>query len=222
MTGTTLERGTQVAAVCPSCSPDAERVHEVLKPATRATVRCLECDHVHKILIDSSTTESIRTVVSTDDESETVSVDVPVDETLAVGEEFVAEVDGAPMGVRITSLELDGDQRVESAEASAVETIWTRAVDNVAVPATIHPTDGRREGTRSETYYLPGDAELGVGELVPHADEEVEIEGLIIRDDAGGYPQRKLDRDDDSALAKDVKRLYVRASGGDTWRSPWE
>lgn len=221
MTGEGIERGTQVAVACPACSPETDRVHEVLKPADDATVRCLGCEHVHKVTLETPTTRSIRIVVSTADESERLSVDVPVEETLRVGEEFVAEADGGPIGVRITSLELAAGERVEAATPPELGTIWTRAVDNVAVSATVHPDDGEREATRSETYYLPGDAELTVGEDVPHVEEQVRIEGLILRDDAVDYDRRKLDRRDRTALAKDVKRLYARRHGQDTWRSAW-
>lgn len=221
MTVEGLERGAQVAVACPACSPEDDVVHELIKPDTHATVRCVTCDHVHKVAIETSPTISIRTVVSHGQESERVTAEVPRDETIAVGEEFVTEVDGAPIGVRITSLELEDGERVESTPAAAVRTIWTRAVDNVTVPATIHPPNGEQAGTESETYELPGDESLTVGENVPFTDETLRITGLVLRDDARGYSARKLDRNGRSANAKDVKRMYARRRGGDTWRSAW-
>lgn len=222
MTVEGIERGTQRAIACPSCSPDAPQVHEVLKPDAHATVRCLSCEHVHKASLEPSSTVRVRTVVSVEDESERVEVEAPREEPLSVGEEFVADSDEGPIGVRITSLELEDGSRVETASAVDVATIWTRAVDNVAVDTTIHPADGAHDRTRSETYYLPGDEELTVGQPVPHLDESVRVEGIVLRDDAMAYDRRKLDRRGRSAPAKDIKRLYVRECEGDTWRSPWE
>lgn len=221
MTAEGVERGAQLALTCPACSPESEELHEVIKPDTHATVRCRSCGHVHKTTLDSSPTVSLRGVVSIEEESERIEVEVPSEEVLAVGEEFVAETDDGPMGVRITSLELSGGGRTDEAHATEIGTIWTRGVDNVAVDATIHPPNREHDETRSETYYLPGDEELVVGESIPHLDEDVTIEGIILRDDAITYDRRKLDRPGRSARAKDVRRLYVRATAGDTWRSPW-
>ncbi|MFB6128411.1 MAG: HVO_0476 family zinc finger protein, partial [Halorhabdus sp.] len=42
------ESSQRVGLPCPACSPDLETVHEVLSTGGQATVRCTECDHVHK------------------------------------------------------------------------------------------------------------------------------------------------------------------------------
>lgn len=210
-----------VGLACPACSPERPQVHEVLATGGDATVRCDNCGHVHKTQFGSESTVSVRTVVSVGEDSERTAVDVPTDEELAVGEEFVAELPDGPVGVRITSLEAQSGGREDSLHATEVATIWTRAVDNVGIPATIHPADGSREGTRSETYYLPGDADLVVGEGVPHLDSTVTIEGLVLEDDAVGYSRRKLDAHGDMAPAKDVARVYARETGGDNWTSAW-
>jgi uncharacterized Zn finger protein len=208
----------RVAAACPGC--DAETVHEVLKPGGQATVRCTDCGHTHKVRIEEERTVDVDVVVSQDGESFPTSVEAPAEERVAVGDEFVADTPEAIMQVRITALELDGDRRVEEAAAEAVETVWTRAVDNVSVAVTVHPTDGRRDGTRSETVYVPGDHEFVVGERASLGDESVEVEGVQVRDDASGYHVDKFDREGDIVLAKDVKRLYARDERERTW-SPW-
>ncbi len=220
MTADGIEAGSQIAVTCPACSPDVETIHEVLSPGGHVTVRCLTCDHVHKQPLDSSPTIPIRTVVSIEEESERIEVDVPQDAVLAVGEEFVAETNDGPMGVRITSLERDDGARIETAHASEIATIWSRSVDNVAVSATVHPS-GDRDESRSETYYLPGDEELAVGEAIPHLGEDLRIDGIILRDDAVAYDRRNLTRRGDSAFAKDTKRIYVTPTNEDQWRSAW-
>ena len=51
-----LDAGDTVALTCPACSPHDDTVHEVLKPGGTATVRCNDCEHVHKETIESTTT----------------------------------------------------------------------------------------------------------------------------------------------------------------------
>ncbi|WP_136716615.1 HVO_0476 family zinc finger protein [Halorientalis salina] len=219
--GSDSELPDRVAIPCPSCSQALETVHEVLSTGGgRVTLRCTECEHVHKEQLPEDDTVQRSVVVSQDGESFTTSVDVPEDEQLAVGEEFVAETDAAIMTVRITSLELDDDSRVESAGADEVDTIWTREVENVAVNVTKHPKDGRREDTESLTLQVPGDYEFTVGETEELGDYEFTVESFHVRDDAEGYFMDKLDHDGDTIVAKDVKRLYVRDETSTAW-SAW-
>ncbi|MFB6200638.1 MAG: HVO_0476 family zinc finger protein [Halorhabdus sp.] len=209
----------RVPLPCPACSPDLETVHEVLNEGGQATVRCTECDHVHKATLPEERTVQRDVVVSQDGESFTATTEPPAGETLAVGEEFLLETDEAIMTVRITSLEL-GAGRVEEAPAADVETIWTRAVGNVSVNATVHPKSGARDETRSETLHVPGDYEFVVGERDDLGEFEFTVEGMHLRDDAVGYEHEKLDHDGDSAVAKDVNRLYLRDETSDAW-SAW-
>ncbi|WP_458190667.1 HVO_0476 family zinc finger protein [Haladaptatus sp. NG-WS-4] len=210
----------RVAVACPSCSPEFETVHEVLKPGGQATVRCTECSHVHKTKIEEERTEEMDVVVSQEGESFTAKADVPIEETLAVGEEFVLETEEAIFVVRITSLEQDANRRVEESVAEDVETIWTRAVDNVSVNVTIHPKDGRRDDSRGVKVNIPGDYEFVVGETETLADEEFTIDGILVTDDATGYDFDRLDYDGDTVVAKDVKRIYADDESSTAW-SAW-
>lgn len=214
------EGDARAAIPCPACSPDAETVHEVVKPGTPATVRCTACDHVHKARVDPPEAVTRDVVVSQDGKSFTATVEAPADETVSVGEEFVLDTEEAIMGVRITDLEVGPEQRAAEAPVRDVETFWTRAVDNVAVDMTIHPADGRRDETRSVTLYIPGDHAFVVGEEASHGEETVEIEGIVLREDASGYPARKLDHPGDTVEAKDVTRVYAREVGSRAW-SAW-
>jgi len=215
------ESAERVAVACPSCSPDLETVHEVLTTGGgHATIRCTECGHTHKDQIPSTTEYERDVVVSQDGDSFTATADVPEGEQLAVGEEFLLETEEAIMTVRITSLELDGERRVEETTAEDVETIWTRAVGNVSVDLTLHPKDGTHDETESLTVQVPGDYEFVVGETDELGGEEFTVEGIHIRDDAVGYDYDKLDFDGDGAVAKDINRLYARDESSSAW-SAW-
>ncbi|WP_276270530.1 HVO_0476 family zinc finger protein [Haloarcula litorea] len=216
---TDVTPGERIALPCPACSPGLETVHEVLKPGGQVTVRCTDCDHVHKEQLPDETTLQRDVVVSQDGDSFTAQVDVPEEEQLAVGEEFLLETDAAVVTARITSLETD-EGRTEEAPVEAVETIWSRAVGNVAVNVTMHPKDGQHDETESFKLQVPGDYEFVVGETDQLGDEEFTVEGIHIREDAHGYDHGKLDFDGDSAEAKDINRLYVRDESTTAW-SAW-
>ena len=209
----------RVPLACPACSPGLETVHEVLSPGGQATVRCSECGHVHKETLPEERTVEREVVVSQEGESFPATAEVPVEETLAVGEEFLLETEEAILTVRTTSLELD-DGRAESAPVEDVRTVWTRAVGNVTVDVTLHPEGGAHDETRSERLRVPGEYEFVVGETDEVGGEAFTVEGIHLRDDARGYEFGKLDRDGDAAVAKDVNRLYVRDESSDAW-SAW-
>jgi uncharacterized Zn finger protein len=211
----------RVAVPCPSCSPGVETVHEVLSTGGgQATIRCTECEHVHKRQLPEAETVHLDVVVSQDDESFPASVEAPADEELAVGEEFVLDTDEAIMTVRITSLENEDGARVDSLPTTEVQTVWTRAVGNVTVDATMHPKDGSRDRTKSIELQVPGDYEFTVGDVEELGEYEFTVEGIHIRDDAHGYDFDKLDYDGDRAAAKDVNRLLVRDESSTAW-SAW-
>ena len=212
------ETTARVAVTCPSCSPGAEVVHEVLKPGGQATVRCTDCEHVHKTRLPKTETRRRKVIVSQDGDSVSTTVEAPADEEIAVGEEFIVDTEEAILTVRITSLEVGIEQRADSAPVSDVETIWTRVVDNVRTDVTMHPADGRHDATRSIEMYVPGDYEFTVGEAEKAGDDRFTVTGIQVREDARGYGFSKLDHDGDMAFAKDVKRVYARE---DSARSGW-
>ncbi|WP_254527698.1 HVO_0476 family zinc finger protein [Natrinema gelatinilyticum] len=211
----------RVPAPCPSCSPDLETVHEVLTAGGgNLTVRCSECGHVHKIQPDSEREVTLDVVVSQGGESFTANVTTPEDEPIEVGDEFILETEEVLSTVRVTSVELDGQQRVETAPADEIETVWTREVDNVAVNVTVHPQDGSRDDSRSVTVHVPGDYEFAVGAVESFGDEEFEIDAFVVRDDAAGYERDRFELEGDTAFAKDIKRVYAYDEQSTAW-SAW-
>lgn len=205
---------------CPGCG--AETVHEVLKPGGQATVRCTDCGHTHKTAIERTERVEREVVVSQEGESIAASRAFEADEEVAVGDEFVVDTPEAILQVRVTSIETGPEERAESAPAGEVSTVWSRAVDNVGVPVTVHPKegDGRNRETESHRLRVPGDHEFVVGAEMDLADERVEIVGVQIRDDAPEYRHEKLDHEGDRAFARDVKRVYARDTQSSAW-SVW-
>ena len=214
------ETGDRVGLVCPSCPSGEETVHEVLRPGGQATVRCTDCDHTYKTEIPEEETVGLTVIVSQDGESFSTEMDVPADTDVATGEEFVVDSPDALMQVRVTGIEVGPEQRVEEADIEAVETLWTRAVDNVSVPVTLHPKDGNADQTRSVQVNVPGDFEFTVGETETFGEEEFVVEGVQIREDAPEYRHEKLDHEGDFAYAKDCKRVYARDESLTAW-SAW-
>ncbi|QLG50106.1 HVO_0476 family zinc finger protein [Natrinema halophilum] len=215
------ETPDRVPTPCPSCSPDLETVHEVLTTGGgTVTVRCSECSHVHKIQPDSEREVTLDVVVSQGGESFTANVTTPEDESIEVGDEFILETEEVLSTVRVTSVELGGQRRVDEAPADEIQTVWTREVDNVAVNVTVHPQDGSRDDSRSVTVHVPGDYEFEVGAIESFGDDEFEIDAFVVRDDAAGYQRDRFEVEGDTAFAKDLKRVYAYDEQSSAW-SAW-
>lgn len=212
------ETASRVGVACPACSPDLETVHEVLSEGGLATVRCTECDHVHKTAIVDDAEIERKVVVSQSGESLTATVSGPPEERIQIGEEFVLEADDALLVVRITDIQVGTERRTDSARMEDVETIWSRAVDNVTLNVTLHPESG--DETRGIEVQIPGDYEFEVGVTEELAGEEFTVEGMHVRENAVGYPASKLDHRGDTAEAKDLKRIYARDESSSAW-SAW-
>lgn len=214
-----LESGSRLSLACPSC-PAGETVHEVLSPGGHSTVRCTACGHVHKEQIPEKQEIERKVIISQGSESFTTRVGFEPDEQLSTGEEFIVDSPEALLQARVTGLELGGEKRVDEAPIDEIDTVWSRAVDNVEVAVTLHPNDGEREATKSFSVTVPGDFEFVIGETESFGDEEFDVEGLQIRENAPEYRFEKLDHRGDTAFAKDLKRLYARDQSSTAW-SAW-
>jgi uncharacterized Zn finger protein len=216
------EHAERVAVACPACSPGDPTVHEVLKPGGHATVRCTECGHTHKVEQERDPEVERSVVVSQDGESFSAAVSAGPNERVDVGDEFVLDTPEAIMQVRVTAIQTADERRVEQSRFEDVATLWTRAVDNVAVNVTLHPPggDGGREETRSLKVRVPGDYEFVVGATESLGDEEFTVEGIVVRESAPEYRHGKLDHEGDLAYAKDIRRVYARDLTTSAW-SAW-
>jgi uncharacterized Zn finger protein len=189
-----------VVVDCPACS--SRGPHEVLKTNGHATVRCLACDHVHKERIHEPSTVEVRVVVSQGQESFSTRTTVRADEEIRVGDEFVLEADEGVFGVEVTSVEVPGDgdnRRVDEATADDAETVWTRVVDNVGVPVTLHTEDN----TVSRRMDVPGDYRFVVGER-----ETVDGDEFIVTAFVDRRTDDRLRVEGDDVQAKNAKRVY--------------
>jgi uncharacterized Zn finger protein len=162
----------------------------------------------------------VDVVVSQAGDSLSTTVDTPAEEYVAVGDEFIVDTPEALMQVRITAIETGPEQRVAEARAAETDTVWTRVVDNVTVSVTVHPNDTRAGSSRSLKMQVPGDYEFTVGEVESAGNEEFEVEGIHVRNDAEGYRFDKFDHAGDVVFAKDVKRVYGRDTTTAAW-SAW-
>lgn len=214
------ETPDRLPTTCPSCSPARETDHEVLSGGGSLTVRCSECGHVHKVQYERQRHVPVEVIVSQAGESVASSVEMPADQTIEEGEEFVLETEEMLATVRVTSLEVGEEQRAEAAPAEAVETVWSRAIDNVEVDVTIHPGDGPMDESKSVTYSLPGDFEFEVGAVTEIGGDELEIDALHLRNDATGYERERYTHEGDMAFAKDLSRVYAYDTR-ETARSAW-
>lgn len=218
---TAQRESDQVATTCPACSPDTETVHTILNVGGQATVRCHDCEHVHKTQLPDPGTTTLTVIISQDGESLATTIERTTTTELAVGDDFIVETDQGVFAVETTALELPDDTRPERATASAVETVWTRSVGNVTVPVTVHPRPGtgHRQDSYSTTLQVPGTYTITVGETETVDETTVEIEGIHLRKDAADDGPRKLDTEAASAEARDIDRVYARDQ--ETARSPW-
>ena len=205
---------------CPGCGD--QTAHEVLRPGGQATVRCTDCGHTHKTTVERPERVEREVVISQAGDSTAATRAFEADETVAVGDEFVVDTPEAIMQVRVTAVETGPEQRTASATAGDAATVWSRAVDNVGVPLTVHPKegDGRASETESHRVRVPGDHEFVVGDEVDLGDERAEVVGLQLRDDAPEYRHEKLDHEGDMAYARDLKRVYARDTRSSAW-SVW-
>ncbi|MFP4590562.1 MAG: HVO_0476 family zinc finger protein [Halobacteriales archaeon] len=206
------EAGDQVATTCPACAPSRETVHEVLAGGAQATVRCTDCGHVHGVdLGGEPTRRDVRTVVSQAGESLVTTVSFPESGGVEVGDELVAEAEDGTFAVEVTGIEGVDGERHDALAVADVETLWTRDVGNVAVDVTIHPPRHADERSRSATMWVAGDHAFQVGGEETVDGEAVRIHGIILREATDG-DGRKLDDRGDTALARDVHRVYARSS----------
>ncbi len=181
---------------CPVCRE--ELAHRRLKEDTEVLVQCTGCGYTHRVpKAVQPGLLAIRTIVSREAESEVCSVEMLPDDICAMGDLIVAECGDEAVAVEITGIE-SGDRRVERARASEVTTLWTRAIEQVIVKASVHA------GRLTVPLYqvAEGEREFAVGETCTFGGRRIRISGIKLRE---GQMMRK---EGWKAMARKIKRIY--------------
>jgi uncharacterized Zn finger protein len=195
----------EIEVECPSCSPEEEIGHEVLKEGQSPLVRCLECGQVHAAKIKTPKKVSVKVIVSTMDISNTYKTKMDSEDVIQVDDELIVddEETGAVRPILITALDAGG-KRVRIARAENIETIWGRAIDEVTVKFS---AQAGTEKTEVIEKRVSGDYEFVVGAEEKVGNKRLFITKIKIRD--GEFRSRK----GDVVLAKYVKRIFARKKG---------
>lgn len=208
----------EIEVECPSCSPEEEVGHAVLKEGQSPLVRCLECGQVHAAKIKTPKLVRLRVIVSKMDVSNTHNTELDSETVLQVDDELVVddEETGLVCPILITALDA-GEKRVPSAKAENIETIWGRAIDEITIKFS---AQSGVEKTDVVEKRVPGDYEFVVGAEEKIGNKRLFIHKIKVRD--GEFRSRK----GDVVLAKYVKRIYARKKWEgsvqrDMRRGPW-
>jgi uncharacterized Zn finger protein len=195
----------EIEVECPSCSPEEEVGHEILKEGQSPLVRCLECGQVHATKIKTPKTVSLKAIVSKMDISETYKTELDSETILQLDDELVVddEEKGVVCPILITALDAGG-KRAQSAKAENIETIWGRAIDEVTVKFSVQSGTEKTEVIEKR---FPGVYEFVVGAEEKVGNTRLFINKIKVRD--GEFRSRK----DDIVLAKYVKRIFARKKG---------
>ena len=208
----------EIEVECPSCSPEEEVGHEVLKEGQSPIVRCLECGQVHAAKIKTPKTVSLKAIVSKVDITNTYKTELDSETVLEVDDELVVddEEKGVVYPILITAIDAGG-KRVLSAKAENIEAVWGRAIDEITVKFSAQSGIEKTEVIEKK---VPGDYEFVIGAEEKIGNKRLFITKIKVRD--GVFRSRK----GDVVLAKYVKRIYARkkweGSGQrDFKRGPW-
>ncbi len=193
---------TQIITICPACS--SQELHDVLKRrGSDQLVRCTECGSVHNVALqarEAPETTSVRIIVSAGEDSAQYNIELPLDHEVYTGDELLVDDPSADEVhlAEVASVESRG-ARVISAVAANIDTIWSRAIDKVAVKVAIH--NGKK--TRSVKLQEYGDREFTVGSIEEVAGSRCKI--IRIKTRESGF--RKYAGN--VVCAKDVKRIFA-------------
>lgn len=187
--GTTLE--------CPKCG---ETMHRILKgkvsgkkgETLECVVKCTECGEVRKETIKREKPVTVKVIVSSDDKSKRMDVELPPSDEVVVGDRMM--VDGYE--VEVSSLE-SGEKRVEVALVKEIDAIWTKRADKIKVKFSI--SKGPR--TLSKEMFAQPDEEFFVGDMVELGRMKVVIHKIKCKD--------KFVREG-SAQASSIVRIYAK------------
>lgn len=165
-----------ITANCPECEDETE--HEVVAESRDLLVRCTACGHHQRIQKEREPRVlAIKAVVSREGTSQVCSIELAEDDECSAGDHLVAECGDDAFGVEVTSIECK-DKRVQRARATDIDTVWTRAIEQVVVKVSIH------DGRKTIPVYLDcdGEQQFVVGEVYAAGKRRFRISHLKLRD----------------------------------------
>lgn len=181
---------------CPSCGEECD--HLLVDDSRNPVVRCTICGHTHRRVPAKEAEEiPVRVIVSQEGESRVCSVSLEPGEFVALGDFLATECGDDVSGVEVTSIESKG-KRVKRARARDASALWTRAIDQVVVRASVH----KGWVTRPVSVVCEGGEEFAVGASWTFGPLPFRITHIKLRDG------RVLRRESQRAPARSVKRIY--------------
>ncbi len=185
-----------ITASCPECREETE--HEVVAESRDRLVRCTVCGHHQRIPKEKEPEVLlIRTVVSREGTSKVCGIELAKEDECHLEDHLVAECGEDAFGVEVTAIEC-GEKRVKRAKAPKITTLWTRAIEQVVVKASIH------DGWKTIPVYMECDGEqpFVVGETYTASGKRFRVTHLKLRD---GPLMRK---EGWKTVAHRIKRIY--------------
>nr|WP_091936967.1 HVO_0476 family zinc finger protein [Methanolobus profundi] len=205
----------EIEVVCPSCSPKMSVLHDVLKSGQNTVVQCQECGNVHPAKIEKTKTFNVKVIISKGEESFTKYTQLASEDDVTIEDEIIVD-DGESdevFPILVTAIEA-GDKRPEIANASEIDTIWGRAIDEVVVKVAVH------HGKNTDALHkrVPGGYEFIIGKEENIDRTKVRIKKIKIRD--GSLESRT----GIAVPAKFIKRIFAEEIVSKGWgdgRTQW-
>ena len=181
---------------CPSCGGECE--HLLVDDSRNPVVRCTICGHTHRrVPVKEEPEIPVRVIVSQEGESRVCSASLEPGEFVAVGDFLAAECGDEVSGVEVTSIESKG-KRVKRVRARDASALWTRAIDQVVVRASVH----KGWVTSPVSVVCEGGEEFAVGASWTFGPLPFRITHIKLRNG------KVLRKDGQRAPARSVKRTY--------------
>ncbi|WOF15776.1 hypothetical protein F1737_03240 [Methanoplanus sp. FWC-SCC4] len=181
---------------CPGCGDECE--HEILKESGDLLVQCKCCSNIHHVPKEKEPEEIVvKAIVSVEDNSKKGIVELMEDEVVSLGDLLVGEVDGEPVGVEVTAIEIE-DKRKKRAVSKDIDTLWTRVVDKVLVKVSYH------DGRKTIPLYVESDGEEDfiIGDVYQTGKYRYKVTHIKLRDGA------MMRKEGWKAYARKIKRVY--------------
>lgn len=185
---------------CPVCEKETQ--HRILKGDVGTSgeeitidgvIKCNECGHTrHKTLREKAAID-VPVIVSWKDDSDKKKISLYPDEWVTKGEELIVDGERA----QVTSIEQEGNKRVDSSEVGDIETIWAKKHEKVRVKVAIH----KGRNTVSETLEVSPDEEFFINDRLEAGKYDTVIYRMKTED---GVVK------DGKAVADDIVRIYAK------------